>query len=152
MVMLININVGLAMKNAKGFTLIELLIVVAIIAILTTLVTVNYKTSTISTQIGVMFKDGAAAKVAVTNDYYRMNTYTSSTYAANSKDFTTPNSEYITTISIVSGVITIQGDSNKFFGKNIWLTWTPSIVGNDLSWQCTVSTDAASYISSDVCS
>jgi prepilin-type N-terminal cleavage/methylation domain-containing protein len=137
-------------KRSFGFTLIELLTVIIIIAIISAVAIPSYQNNVIRTQIGTMFHDAEAAKLAVSSDFYRLNSF-ASTYNAGTTDFTTKNSDCVSSIAVASGVITVQGDSTKFSGKNIWIKWTPSIVNNDLSWACSVSSDAAPFVSNDYC-
>ncbi len=147
-----SMNMVLARQKNHGFTLTELLVVVAVIAILSTVALPIYKKSVIKTEIGTMWHAAEAAKLAVTSDFYRFYTYATSNYANNSYDFTTANNDCISSIAIASGVITINGASSCFPGLNIQLFWTPSINANsDLVWTCSFSSDAANYISSNYC-
>jgi prepilin-type N-terminal cleavage/methylation domain-containing protein len=141
----------ITIKKPFSFSLIELLMVVAIIAVIGTIAVSSYTNNIIKSQVATMFHDVEAAKHAVEGDFYRVNDYTNSTYSAGSRDFTTPNNTNVSSISVSSGVVTIQGNSNNFYGKNIWISWTPSIVSNDLVWTCSYSSDAANYIVSSSC-
>lgn len=87
-------------SGLSGFTLIEVLTVIIIIGIITTFSALTYQSYIIKSQIATMFHDAEAAKLIVTNDYYRLGSYSSSTYATTATDFTTPNSDCISSIDV----------------------------------------------------
>ena len=143
-------DIDTMVKKFFGSTLVELLVVIIIIAVISAISIPSYQKYIMQTHIGTMFHDAEAAKLKVASDFYRLGTYNS--YAAGSDDFTTKNSDCVSSITVVDGVITVQGDSTQFAGKDIWIRWTPDpTVTTDLSWQCSYSTDAQPYINSDYC-
>ena len=145
-------HIKLNQRGDQGFSLLELLAVVAIISLLTIVTVPIYQNYVMKAQVGTMWHEAEAAKIAVTSDYYKFSTYANSTYAANSADFTTTNNSNISSISVASGIITITGASSAFPNKNISITWSPSIsANNDLLWSCCYSVAAAAFISSDYC-
>jgi len=130
------------MKHVRGFTLIELMIVVAIIAILSSIAITVYSNSVAKSQLSEAFTVTDGLKTDV-SDYY---TQTGSCPTLGTGGFaagTSYSGQYVASVSIgtsTSGcAITALMRSNtvapKLRGKEVTLTMAGN--GNAVSWQCT---------------
>ena len=143
-------------KNTKGFTLIELLITIVIIVIIMAIALPAYKKYILQTQLSSLFHEAEAAKLAVTNDYYKTDSYSSTNFAYRTTDFTTTNNPNIDSIVVSAGIIIVTGQASQFNNiSDITITWTPTVVNNgaktDLVWTCTLSDAAKAILNSPAC-
>lgn len=147
------------MKNTKGFTLIELLITIVIIAIIMAIAIPSYKKYVLQTQLSSIFHEAEAAKLAVTNDYYKTSTVDNSIYGTtglNGTDFTTTNNSNIASIVVTAGQVVVTAQAAKFNNtSDITITWTPTVPNTgataDLVWTCTLSAAAKAILNSSAC-
>lgn len=127
--------------NNKAFTLLEMIAVVIILALAATVSVSSYSKYRIRTKVNSMFSASSAAQLAVVNDYFGQgySSFTGISYAAGSQPFVISPSNFISTIAIVNGVITITGNSTNLGGRAINMTLTPSVSNNEIRWTCSVS-------------
>lgn len=134
------------MKN-KAFSLIELLTIAAIVVIIAAFAIPSYMRYITETKINAFFKEAEAAKLAVQSTYLKTHADVSNiTVNSGTAEYTTTNTDYIKCITIQDGVISVVGDSDKFFGKTVWIAWIPNTSSGELQWSCTYSDDAAEYL------
>jgi len=147
------------MMNAKAFTLLELLTVAAIVAIIAAFAIPSYMRYVTETKVNAMFSEAEAAKLAVQSQYLKNRTALSSiTVDSGDEEYTTTNTDYVQCVTIQGGEVSVVGNSSDFFGKTIWITWTPAEDSGELTWTCRYSDDAAEYLTdiaaacdSDIC-
>jgi len=133
------------MLGNKAFNLIELLVTIAILALIVGFALPSFTTYMLRSKVNTMYEAAAAAKFVVTNDYLNQGALTSITYPSGSTAFTTPaqSSDYISSIDVTSGKITVTGNATKLNNKAITLVITPTLdVRQQLSWACCVLSSA----------
>ena len=129
------------MIKKLGFTLMELLVIVVIIIILAAIAVPSYSSYRIRSKVAVMINAASAAQLAVANDYFNQGyTFNNSDFAANSQPFLVPANDFITSIAVTNGIITVTGNADKLGNKQINLVFTPSVTNNNITWTCAVST------------
>jgi type IV pilus assembly protein PilA len=122
-------------KIQQGFTLIELMIVVAIVGILAAIALPAYQDYTTRSKISEGLTLAEAAKIAVADHLQTLNrlplTNTSAGYSS-------PDTKYVSGITIVGGVITVSyKPAAGVQGSNIDLTLSPrTTAGGALDWRC----------------
>lgn len=135
------------MIKKLGFTLMELLVIVVIIIILAAIAVPSYSSYRIRSKVAVMINAASAAQLAVANDYFNQGyTFNNSDFAANSQPFLVPSNDFITSIAVTNGIITVTGNADKLGTKQINLVFTPSVTNNNITWTCAVSTDFFDFV------
>jgi type IV pilus assembly protein PilA len=134
------------MRQSRGFTLIELMIVVAIIAILSSLALTVYMDSTGKAQLSEAFTivDGVKTDVS---DYYTQNGSCPAFGSADLAAATSYSGKYVASLSIASGgsgcsiVAYLRNNtvSPKLQGKTVTFVMAGS--GGDVNWQCSSDAD-----------
>jgi len=86
-------------------------------------------------------------QMAVASQYLKQNTAVN-TIAVDSgtKEYTTPNSDFVKCITIQSGIVSVVAKPTSFNDLNIWIAWTPTVTSGALTWSCSYSSDAAQYM------
>ncbi|HKU17789.1 MAG TPA: pilin [Candidatus Saccharimonadales bacterium] len=134
------------MRQARGFTLIELMIVVAIIAILSSLAITVYMDSTGKSQLSEAFTiiDGVKTDIS---DYYTQTGSCPAFGANNLAAGTSYSGKYVASLSIAPAAsgcsITAQMRNNtvspRLQGKTVTFIMTGT--GGSVSWQCSSNAD-----------
>jgi type IV pilus assembly protein PilA len=131
-------------KSTKAFTVVELLISFAIIAIIASAAAPIYANYHTKFKVSKMYAIAQAAQLYVVDDYRNNTTLANIAYANGSKPFITTKEQFITSITITAGVISVVGNATYLGSRAITLTMTPTIQTNsDLNWRCIVNN--ASY-------
>jgi type IV pilus assembly protein PilA len=134
----------------QGFNLLELLVVITIVGILSAVAVPAYNNYMLRAKIDGMRHSASAAQFAVAADYANTNQLASINYQANSTPFTTGNANYIASISITQGIITVTGLANKLGNRNIVMTFTPSLAtDNSLNWKCSSNPESSDLMPQD---
>ena len=122
----------------SAFTLIELLTTLIILGIVATFAIPSYNKYILRSRVNAMYEAATAAKFIVADDYNNQGQFPS--YGSNTTPFTKAKADYIASISIDNGIITITGVSSKLQNKSITLTLKPKITpANQVAWQCCIS-------------
>lgn len=130
-----------------AFSLLELIAIAAMVSIIAAFAIPNYTRYITETKVNSMWAQAEAAKLAVQSEYYKKYTALGSITAnSGTADYTTTNADYVKCITIQGGTVSVVGNSNDFSGKNIWISWTPSLSNDELTWSCSYSSDAAEYV------
>ena len=140
---------NLPLKHA--YSLVEMMTVVAIISIIGAIATPMYKKYVTETRVKSMWQEAESAKLAVSADYFkRYKTFDTINYGQGTTEFTTTATNFIKSINIVSGVVTVTGEPSKFGGNEIAISWSPKIDDEVLTWTCAYTgTDAEKYASEE---
>ncbi len=135
------------MIKKLAFTLIELLITIGIVTALAMIAVPSYSNYRIRSKVSAMINTASAAELAVANDYFNQGyTFSNTNFTANSQPFLTSEYDFITSITVTNGVITITGNPNNLGGRQINLVFTPSIENNNITWTCTVSSTFFDFV------
>jgi type IV pilus assembly protein PilA len=133
-------------KNT-AFNLLELLAVVAIVGIIAAFAIPSYLNYVTQSKVNTLWHQAEAAKLAVESKYLKQNSAINSiTVNSGTKDYTTPNANYVKCITIQNGVVVVRANPTNFNSKNIWIAWTPNASSGDVVWSCSYSSDAAQYV------
>jgi prepilin peptidase dependent protein D len=132
---------------SKAFSLIELIIIIAIVAILSTIAIPSYINYILTSKVTAMYEATAPSRFIVTNDY--KNSCSGINYTFNSgtgsPSFLKP-SNYISSMSITNGVISVTGNATALSNNAINLTVTPSADSTrQLTWTCCVDSSFFNY-------
>lgn len=128
------------MIKKLGFTLIELLVTIGMVIAIAMIAIPSYNNYRIRAKVAAMVSAASAAELAVANDYFNQGyTFSNTTFAANSQPFLVSEYNFISSITVTSGVITITGNSSNLGGRQINLVFTPTIANNNITWTCAVS-------------
>lgn len=128
------------MIKKYGFTLIELLVTLSILIGLTMIAVPSYSNYRIRSKVAAMISAASAAELAVANDYFNQGyTFSNTDFAANSQPFLISEYNFITSITVTNGIITVTGNPDNLGGRQINLVFTPTVANNNITWTCTVS-------------
>lgn len=139
----------------KAFSLIELLTIVAIVAIIAAFAVPSYISYVIQTKVNSLWAEAEPAKLAVQSAYMRTRQPIDElVFYYNQHPFTSSSTNFVKCVTIQNGTISVVGKPEFFYGKDIWLTWVPTIVDGAIDWTCIYSSDAAEYMQgmSETCS
>jgi len=135
------------MIKRSGFTLIELLVTIGILIALTMVAVPSYSNYRIRAKVAAMINAASAAELAVANDYFNQGyTFSNSNFAANSQPYLTSEYNFITSITVTNGIITVTGDPDNLGGRQINLVFTPTIVNNNITWTCSVASTFFDFV------
>lgn len=128
------------MIKKSGFTLIELLVTLGIVLALAMIAVPSYSSYRIRSKVAAMIRAASPAQLAVANDYFNQGyTFNNSDFAANSQPFLTSEYNFISSITVTNGIITVTGNPDNLGGRQINLVFTPSVTNNNITWSCAVS-------------
>jgi type IV pilus assembly protein PilA len=129
-------------KTQQGFTLIELMIVVAIVGILAAIALPAYQDYTTRSKISEGLTLAEAAKTAVADHYQTLNTFPLNSQSAG---YSSPNTKYVSGITIVEGLITItyKTATGVATGEDELMLSPLTTTGGALDWKCKTVTGTA---------
>lgn len=130
--------------------MVELMTVVAIIAILAAISIPAYVNYITGTKLQALWKLGEPAKLYVESQFYK-NALNVDELTINSteREFTTsPDTDLAKCITIQSGIISVVGNPDSFYGNTFWIAWIPSVSSGTLQWSCSYNEGAQQYLES----
>ena len=136
--------------RSRGFTLIELMIVVAIIAILAAVAIPAYSTYTIRAQVAEGLSLAEGYKTVLWDYYAQHGSFPASNQAANAPSPSSIQGNYVQSVNIANGVITIlygNHANTAISGQSIELSGA-SNSGAVLTWTCKHNSVATAYLPS----
>lgn len=137
-----------------GFTLLELLMIAAITAVIAAFSIPSYRNYVTKTKVNALWHQAEAAKLAVESKYLKLDTAVNDiTVNSGAAEYTTSNTNFVKCITIQNGTVSVVGDPTKFNGKEIWISWTPTVGAGSINWSCNYSNDTVPYVAdtSDTC-
>lgn len=135
------------MVKKLAFTLIELLVTISIVISLTMVAIYSYSNYRIRAKVAAMVGAASAVELAVASDYFNQGyTFNNTNFAANSQPFLVSEYDFITSITVTNGVITITGNSTNLGSRQINLVFTPSVANNNITWTCSVSSTFFDFV------
>jgi type IV pilus assembly protein PilA len=135
------------MQDKNGFTIIELLVTFGIIVILAVIGVPTYTKYRVRAKVATMVGSASAAEFAISNDYFNEGyTFANSTYSSGSQPFLVPNNNFVSSIAVTTGTITVTGNSSELGGRAINLTLVPTVTENNITWTCHSSSTFFDYV------
>ena len=134
--------------RSRGFTLIELMIVVAIIAILAAVAIPAYTTYAIRAQVAEGLSLAEGYKTVLWDYYAQHGSFPPSNQAANAPSPGSIQGNYVQSVNIASGVITIlygKKANQAISGQSIELSGASSS-SDSLIWTCKHDTVPMAYL------
>lgn len=134
-------------RQNKAFSLLEILVIAAIVTVIAAIAIPGYTNYILSARINALWQQAEEAKLQVTSMYLKQNMALDSiSVDSGSKAFTTTNLDFVKCITIQDGVVGVVGEPTKFNDLDVWIAWTPTESASGLTWTCSYSEDAASYV------
>lgn len=135
------------MDKLRGFTLIEAMLVVAIIAVLSSVAIPTYQDYRIRARVAEGLNMAASAKTAVTETRQSLGNFPNNNVAAGLP--ATINSTMVSGISVsAGGVITITYDNTQLgtgTEGDSTITFVPTFANGTVSWDCSGGSMAAQF-------